>query len=74
MEKDRNEMHANEEMHPEHNIKDADLHVDKDVSGKDMVEEHRDNRRHHQAHGNKRYESYRNHSSADDQPHLDTSW
>lgn len=44
----------------------------KDVAGRDRSEEHRDQRRHHQAHGIKDYESFTNRSSADDQPMTDT--
>jgi hypothetical protein len=46
--------------------------INKDVSGNDMTEENRDEVRHHQAFGNKHYESFKNHSSADDQPMTDT--
>lgn len=46
--------------------------VNKDVSGNELTEEERDRVRHHQAFGNKHYESSRNHSSADDQPMTDT--
>ena len=46
--------------------------ANKDVSGNDMTDEERDRVRHHQAFGNKRYESFKNHSSADDQPMTDT--
>lgn len=42
--------------------------TDRDVSGNDITEEGRDERRHHQQFGNRKYESYKNHSSADDQP------
>lgn len=46
--------------------------VNKDVSGNDLTEEERDRVRHHQAFGNKHYEGFKNHSSADDQPITDT--
>lgn len=46
--------------------------ANKDVSGNDLTEEERDRVRHHQAFGNKHYESFKNHSSADDQPMTDT--
>jgi len=46
--------------------------ANKDVAGNDMTDEERDRVRHHQAFGNKKYESFRNHSSADDQPMTDT--
>jgi len=46
--------------------------ANKDVSGNDLTEEHRDEIRHHQAFGNKHYEGFKNHSSADDQPMTDT--
>lgn len=45
---------------------------DRDYSGNDIVEEGRDERRHHQQFGNRKYESYKNHSSADDQPMNDS--
>lgn len=44
----------------------------RDVSGHDMAEEHNEDRKHHQQFGNRKYESYRNHSAADDQPMVDT--
>lgn len=44
----------------------------RDTSGHDMAEENRDERRHHQDFGNRKYEAFRNHSSADDQPVVDT--
>lgn len=43
-----------------------------DSAGRDKREEESDRIRHHQAHGIRRYESFRNHSSADDQPTTDT--
>lgn len=43
-----------------------------DIAGRDKREEELDRVRHHQAHGIRHYESYRNHSSADDQPMTDT--
>lgn len=46
--------------------------ADRDVSGNDITEEGRDERRHHQQFGNRKYESYKNHSSADDQPMNDS--
>lgn len=45
---------------------------DRDVSGNDIVEEGRDERRHHQQFGNRKYESNKNHASADDQPRVNT--
>lgn len=48
------------------------LGADKDVSGNDIVEEGREERRFHQGHGNRKYEPYTNHSSADDQPTTNT--
>lgn len=75
MEKDKASVRSPDGMHEEkQDMKDVDLHIDRNVSGEDITEEGADARRHHQAHGNRRYESYRNHSSADDQPHVDTSW
>lgn len=44
----------------------------KDVSGNDKTDQERDRVRHHESHGNRRYESFGNHSSADDQPKTDT--
>jgi len=46
--------------------------LDKDVSGNDIDVEGREERRRHQEHGNRKYESNSNHSSADDQPTTDT--
>ncbi|CAM3311245.1 hypothetical protein FLLO111716_02825 [Flavobacterium longum] len=51
---------------------DTYLGSNKDVSGNDKTEEERDRVRRHEAHGNRRYESFSNHSSADDQPATDT--
>ncbi len=48
------------------------LGADKDVSGNDITDEGREERRFHQSHGNRKYESYSNHSSADDQPTTNT--
>jgi hypothetical protein len=59
-----------------HSRQDADnedyLATNHDVSGNDMTEEHREETRHHQAFGNRHYESHSNHSSADDMPTTDT--
>lgn len=49
------------------------LAINKDISGNDLTEENRDEIRHHQAFGNRHYESHRNHSSAEDQPGTNTS-
>ena len=46
--------------------------TNKDVAGNDLTDEERDRVRHHQAFGNKKYEGFSNHSSADDQPMTDT--
>lgn len=46
--------------------------ANKDVSGNDLTDEERERVRHHQAFGNRKYESFKNHSSADDQPMTDT--
>jgi hypothetical protein len=46
--------------------------ANEDVGGNDLREEENDRVRHHQAHGIRHYESFRNHSSADDQPMTDT--
>ncbi len=48
------------------------LGADKDVSGNDLVDEAREERHFHQSHGNRKYQSYTNHSSADDQPTTNT--
>ncbi len=53
-------------------IENVDLHIDKDVSGNDIMEEGRESRTHGQQHGNRHYKSYSNHSSAGDQPRVDT--
>ncbi len=49
-----------------------EIGINETISGDDRTEENRDSRRHHQAHGNRKYQSFRNHSSADDQPRTDT--
>ncbi len=41
---------------------------DRDVPGNEITEESRHERRHHHQFGHHRYQSYRNHSSANDQP------
>jgi len=46
--------------------------INEDVSGNDLEEEERDRVTHHQTFGNRHYESFKNHSSADDQPMTDT--
>lgn len=46
--------------------------INKDVSGNDRTDESREERKFHQSHGNRKYESYSNHSSADDQPMTNT--
>lgn len=46
--------------------------INKDVSGNDRTDEAREERKFHQSHGNRKYESYSNHSSADDQPMTNT--
>jgi hypothetical protein len=80
MQTDKHGMHNPEDLrghdisHPEHYdaIRERDLNIDKNASGKDILEEGREARHHHQEHGNRKYESYRNHSSADDQPQVNT--
>jgi hypothetical protein len=64
---DSAEMHATSKQTDEHYVG-----ANKDVAGNDMTYEERDLFRHHQAFGNKKYESFKNHSSADDQPMTDT--
>jgi hypothetical protein len=49
-----------------------DLGINETVSGDDRSEEVREQRRHHQEHGNRRYKMHSNHSSADDQPKTNT--
>lgn len=51
---------------------DVSVGANKDVSGNDKTEEERDRLKRHESHGNRRYESFSNHSSADDQPTTDT--
>lgn len=41
-------------------------------ASEDAIETQEEERRRHQNFGNRKYESYRNHSSADDQPMTDT--
>ncbi|HLN94988.1 MULTISPECIES: hypothetical protein [unclassified Flavobacterium] len=41
-------------------------------ASEDAIETHEDDRRRHQSFGNRKYESFSNHSSADDQPTTDT--
>lgn len=87
MERDKNTRLRNYDEDDERNWPDSDsaerhatsarkdepyIGANKDVSGNDMAEEERDRVRHHQAFGNKHYESHKNHSSADDQPMTDT--
>jgi hypothetical protein len=62
----------NPECH--HDIEETDLHVDKNYSGENILEEGRQSRRHHQEFGNRKYRMFRNHSSADDQPQVFTHW
>lgn len=45
---------------------------DHDVSGNNIQEEGMDQRRQHQQFGNRKYESNKNHASADDQPRTNT--
>jgi len=49
-----------------------DLGINKTVTGEDRSELGRQERRHHEEHGNRKYKSFSNHSSADDQPATDT--
>jgi len=46
---------------------DGEHGADQQTSGDDITSEGVD-QKHHQQHGNRKYESYTNHSSADDQP------
>jgi hypothetical protein len=64
---DAAERHATSEHKEEHYTG-----INKDVAGNDLEEEQRDQVRHHEAFGNRHYESHKNHSSADDQPMTDT--
>ncbi|MGK4568240.1 hypothetical protein [Flavobacterium sp. 3HN19-14] len=56
-------------LHPEHESLSG---INEDYSGDNIPEEHREARHHHQEHGNRKYEAFRNHSSADDQPQTNT--
>ena len=60
------------DRHMASKFKNESVVKNEDVSGNDLTEEERDRVRHHQAFGNKHYESFKNHSSADDQPMTDT--
>jgi len=71
MERENNSM-RNPDHSREQKMDETDLSIDKTVSGKDRSEEGREERRHQQAHGNRKYESHTNHSSADDQPQVNT--
>ena len=42
--------------------------INEDQSGNNLPEEHREQRRHHQEHGNRKYRMFSNHASSDDQP------
>lgn len=46
--------------------------INENVSGDDMTEENRAERRHHEQHGNRKYKMNSNHSSAKDQPRTNT--
>jgi len=46
--------------------------INETVSGDDRTEENRDERRHHEQHGNRKYKMHSNHSSAKDQPRTNT--
>ena len=60
------------ERHATSQYQEPYIAANKDVAGNDKTEEERERVRHHQAFGNRKYESFRNHSSADDQPMTDT--
>ncbi len=82
MEKDKNDLRNREDSQRWPDSDAAERHaaseaeeahgINKDVSGNDLTEENRDETRHHQAFGNRHYEGFKNHSSADDQPTTDT--
>ncbi|GEP51778.1 hypothetical protein FNO01nite_24500 [Flavobacterium noncentrifugens] len=70
----RDDLNANEQKRTDRRdgTEETDLGFDRDVSGNDIVEKGMEERRHHQQFGNRKYESYTNHSSADDQPMNDS--
>lgn len=75
METTHNDRHREDREEKKQNAREHDQHyvgADKDVSGNDITDEGREERRFHQSHGNRKYESYSNHSSADDQPMTNT--
>jgi len=45
--------------------------INEDVSGNNLIEENKEDRKFHE-HGRTKYKSHSNHSSADDQPRTDT--
>lgn len=54
-------------------IKKEDLTgINENVSGDNMTDENRAERRHHEHHGNRKYKMHSNHSSANDQPRTHT--
>jgi hypothetical protein len=72
MEANHKNNHGSRDSNEHHGMEEIDMHIDKNVSGKDITDEGMEDRRHHQSYGNRKYESYRNHSSADDQPQVNT--
>ncbi|RZJ72824.1 hypothetical protein [Flavobacterium sp.] len=75
MEDNKNDMRHREDARdrrPENENEEPYIGADKDVSGNDITVEGREERRFHQNHGNRKYESNSNHSSADDQPTTNT--
>jgi hypothetical protein len=72
METNKNGQRDQDDLRGTDNSENETLHVDKDVSGNDIADQGREERRHHQEFGNRKYESNKNHSSAGDQPMTDT--
>ena len=72
----QDEMKGVEKQKPQHHydIEEKELHIDRNYSGENILEVGRQSRHHHQEFGNRKYKSYRNHSSADDQPQVFTNW
>ena len=70
----RNDFNANEHKHNDsHDVtKIKELGIDHDVSGNNIVEKGIERRRYNQQYGNRKYKSYTNHSSANDQPRNDS--
>ena len=70
----RDDLNANEQKHTDRRdgTEETELGIDRDVSGNNIVEKGIEKRRYNQQYGNRKYKSYTNHSSADDQPKNDS--